>query len=179
MADAIKSNSLMNAHLLQRSAEIITDIFDKSRWALLLTPVFLFFQTYIFNDFDYLKWLVVLMSLDTALGFGLALIRREIDKDKFGDILLKIIVYSSCLIVGHVLENFTVSGDTIPGGNYMKVLIYVAIIIKEAISVLNNAGKISKRLVPQFILARLKDFDETGDFKNFNDPPKPKQDESK
>ncbi|SEJ15559.1 Bacteriophage holin family protein [Cyclobacterium xiamenense] len=169
MADAIKSHSLMNAHLLQRSAQIITDIFDKSKWAFLLTPVFMFFQTYIFNDFDYLKWLVVLIALDTALGFGLAIGRREIDKDRFGDILIKIIVYSSCLVVGHVLENFTVSGDTIPGGDYMKLLIYVAIIIKEAISVLDNAGKISKKLVPQFILARLKGFDETGDFKNFKD----------
>jgi phage-related holin len=163
MADAIKLNRSMNPHLLQKSAQIIVDIFDKSKWAFLLAPVFLFFERYIFNDFDYLQWLVVLIALDTALGFGLAIMRREIDKDKFGDILIKIIVYSSCLVVGHVLENFTVSGDTIPGGNYMKMLIYVAIIIKESISVLENAGKVSKKLVPKFILARLKGFDETGD----------------
>ncbi|MFO7825432.1 MAG: phage holin family protein [Cyclobacterium sp.] len=178
MAHAIKSQR-MNAHLLHRSAEIIIDIFDKSKWALLFTPILFFFQTYIFNDFDYLKWLVVLISLDTLLGFGLAISRREIDKDRFGDILIKIIVYSSCLVVGHVLENFTVSGDTIPGGNYMKLLIYAAIVIKEAISVLDNAGKISKKLVPKFILERLKGFDETGDFKNFKDPSKPNQNESK
>lgn len=178
MAHAIKSKH-MNSYLLHKTAEIFIDIFDKSKWALLFTPILFFFQTYIFNDFDYLKWLVVLISLDTLLGFGLAISRREIDKEKFGDILIKIIVYSSCLIVGHVLENFTVSGDTIPGGNYMKLLIYVAIIIKEAISVLDNTGKISKRLVPHFILSRLKGFDETGDFKSFKDPSKNSQDESK
>lgn len=172
MADAIKLNSTMNSHLLQKSADIILDIFDKSKWALLLAPVFVFFERYIFNDFGYLPWLVVLIALDTGLGFGLAIIRREIDKDKFGDILIKVTVYSSCLIVGHVLENFTVSGDTIPGGNYMKILIYVAIIIKESISVLENAGKVSKRLVPKFILARLKNFDETGDISNLTKTPK-------
>jgi small basic protein len=158
-----KSHRLMNIHVFQQTRDILVDLLDKGKWAIITIPLFTFFQTYIFNDFDYLMWLAVLVSLDTVLGFGLAIFKREVEKEKFGDILIKMIVYSSCLIVGHVLENFTVSGQTMSGGEYLKFIIYIAILIKEAISVLTNAGKVSKKLVPVFILKRLKGFNETGD----------------
>ncbi|GAB2993806.1 hypothetical protein GCM10027284_08720 [Cyclobacterium sediminis] len=181
MAQAIpQTHRIMNLHVMQQTKGILVDLLDKGKWAIITAPIFLFFQTYIFNDFDYLMWLAVLVSLDTVLGFGLAICRREVEKEKFGDILIKMIVYSSCLVVGHVLENFTVSGRTMTGGEYLKFIIYIAILIKEAISVLTNAGKVSKKLVPVFILKRLKGFNETGDLtqltQNFtSDEKKPEQ----
>ena len=67
------------------------------------------------------------------------------------------------------------------GGDYLKFIIYAALLIREAISIFENAGKISKKLVPVFILNRFKGFNETGDFtqltQNFTsqDEKKPEQ----
>lgn len=155
--------------LITKSCEIAVDLMDKGKYSLIASPVIIFLQKYIFADVEFLKWLVVLMVLDTVLGFVTAFKRKEVDPEKFGDILLKILVYGSCLIVGHVLENFTVSGSTIPGGQYMKMLIYVSILVKEAISIFKNLGKISKNFVPKSILKRLKAFDNSGDFKDLTD----------
>lgn len=172
----------MKSHLLSRTLEMSADLLEKGRFGLLLSPILIFLQKYIFADMEFLKWLVVLISLDTLLGLGGAICRKTVDRERFGDILVKIVVYGSCLIVGHVLENFTVSGEPIQGGHYMKVLIYCSILIKEAISIFNNLGKISKNLVPIAILKRLKAFDDSGELKDLDpaqDEEKPKNDGKK
>lgn len=150
--------------LSHRAVELAGEIVEKSKWALFFAPILIFIERYIFSDWEFLIFLIVLMCLDTLLGFGYAFWKGQISPSKLGNILVKIVVYGSVLVVGHVIENFRVSGETIPGGGYFKMVIYTAVIIVEGLSIIRNAGKLNKKFVPLFLLKRMEGFNETGDF---------------
>lgn len=161
----------MTDSLTHRAAELGGEVLEKSKWALFFAPIIVFIERYIFSDWEFLVFLVVFMVLDTGLGFGYAFWKRKISTGKLANILVKIVVYGSVLVVGHVIENFEVSGETIPGGVYFKMTIYTAVMIVEGISILRNLGKINKKFVPLFLLKRLEGFNETGDFNDLTGNP--------
>lgn len=150
--------------IAQRTGEVAGEVLDKSKYGLIAAPILIFVERYIFSDWPFLIFLIVLIVLDTLLGFGYAFWKRSISPGKLAGILVKFVVYGSVLVVGHVLENFEVSGSPIPGGLYFKMTIYAAVVIVECISIFKNLGKINKKLVPKFILKRFEGFNETGDF---------------
>lgn len=159
----MKKLSLIDS-VYQKSAHLAEEVADKSKWSLLFAPFVYFFERFIFNDWNFLQFLAVLVAVDTLLGFGHAVYRKEVNVSKAGGLLIKAIIYGPILILGHVFENFEVSGNRMEGGYYLKVLFYTGLIIVEGISIIRNAGKISKKLVPKFILKRFEDFNESGDF---------------
>lgn len=124
----------------------------------------IFVERYVFSDWPFLIFLIILISLDTLLAVGHALHRWTFSPRKLSGILVKFVVYGSVLVIGHVIENVEVSEKNIPGGIYFKMVVYAAIIFIEATSCLKNLGKINKNLVPLFILKRFEEFNETGDF---------------
>lgn len=157
--------------LAHRTAEVAGDVLDKSKYGLIAAPLLIFVERYIFSDWPFLIWLLVLIVLDTALGFGYAVSKWQVSPGKLAGILVKFVVYGSVLIIGHVLEKFEVSGENIPGGIYFKMTIYAAVMIVESISIFKNLGKINKKLVPKFILRRFEGFNETGDFNELTGKP--------
>lgn len=150
--------------LTHRAAEISGELLDKSKYGLVAAPVLIFIERYIFSDWPFLIFLSVLIVLDTLLGFGYAVRVGNISTGKLAGILVKLVVYGSVLVVGHVIENVEVSGNQIPGGIIFKMTVYGAVVIVEGISIFKNLGKINKNLVPKFILKRFEGFNETGDF---------------
>jgi hypothetical protein len=154
----------MKEYLYRQITHLTNEVADKSKWSLLATPVVLVIERYIFNDWNFLKFLAVLILLDTALGLGYAIYRWQVSASKFMGIIIKAVIYGPVLILGHVFENFEVSGQPMEGGFYFKVLFYTGLMIVEGISILRNLGKINKKLVPAFILKRFEGFNETGDF---------------
>ncbi len=160
--------------ILQKSAELAHEVADKSRWGIFFAPILIFIERYIFSDWPFLIWLLVLIVLDTLLGFGFAVSRRQVSPGKLAGIFIKFVVYGSLMILGHVLENFKVSDEAMPGGYYFKMVIYAGVIIVEAISIMRNLGKINKKLVPKFILKRFEGFNESGDFNELTGKPVPK-----
>lgn len=152
------------AFLFQKTAHLSQDVLEKTWWAVFFTPVLIFIEKYIFSDWGFLPYLLVLIVMDTLLGFGYAWRMKEISGQKFAGLFVKIIVYGPLMILGHVIENFEVSGVKMEGGFYFKFVIYLGIMIVEAISILKNLGKINKNLVPKFLLKRMEGFNESGDF---------------
>lgn len=159
----MKKLSLIDS-VFQKSAHVLEEVQDKGKWSILFAPFVIFFERFIFNDWNFLQFLAVLIFFDTLLGFGYAVYRRELSAAKGGGILIKGIIYGPILVLGHVFENFEISGNRMEGGYYLKVLFYTGLIIVEGISIIRNAGKINKKLVPKFILKRFEDFNESGDF---------------
>lgn len=163
-SDLIAMKVSMIDSLAHRAGEVASEILDKSKYGLIAAPLLIFIERYIFSDWPFLIFLLVFIVLDTALGFGYAFWKSTISPGKLAGILVKFVVYGSVLIVGHVLENFEVSGNKMPGGLYFKMTIYAAVVIVEGISIFKNLGKINKKLVPKFLLKRFEGFNETGDF---------------
>lgn len=153
----------MQDSLAVKAAELAQEVIHKTKYGL-MTAIVVFVERYIFSDWPFLIFLSVLVVLDTVLGFGYAVSQSEVNPRKFGSILVKIVVYGSVLVVGHVIENFEVSSIQIPGGVYFKITIYASVVVLEGLSIFRNLGKIDKDLVPKFLIKRFEGFNETGDF---------------
>ena len=132
-------------------------------------PVKELLNKYVFDDWDYLRFLLVLICVDTALGFYKAILEKKISPEGFGQILKKFIIYFAALICGHVLSTFTVSGSIQTGFGYLNNVIYCAVIIKESISLFKNIAKIDPGVFPDKIISLLEGFE--------NHPIKKKKDE--
>ena len=81
--------------------------------ALPLTPLAELFERYVFGDWEFVRFLVVLITLDTVLGFICHWIAHDISSRAFGMIVRKLLVYSSVMVLGHVMSQFSVGGEPV------------------------------------------------------------------
>lgn len=121
-----------------------------------------FISVYLFADFEFARWLAVLIVIDTALGVVEALRKGNISSKGFGMLIRKVMVYGIVLCVIHILTHFKVEGDKNSLFNWFTQIGYSALVVRESISILENAGRIAPNLLPPWILKRLKGFDKTG-----------------
>lgn len=136
----------------------------------LLAPLTKFINTYIFSDWDFLKFLFVAIAIDTLLGLYKSYLQHNISSKGYGMIIRKIIVYCAALICGNLMVKFTIGGKIEPGFGWIDNAVYSALIVREVISIFENIAIIDPSVFPSSILKRLKDFDTfTGQFKIKND----------
>jgi toxin secretion/phage lysis holin len=119
-------------------------------------------EKYIFGDWEYLTFLAILIVGDTILGFYWALKSKTITASAWGQIIEKLLTYFSLLIVCHILAEFTIAGRPVSLFTFAKYLGYSVLIVKESISILEHLARINKRLVPAWLLQKLKRFEKTG-----------------
>ena len=131
-----------------------------------VTPIIGFFEKYIFGDWEYLTFLILLIVGDTLLGVYLHWRNKSISADAWWKIGDKLITYMSLVIAIHILSHFTIDGVEVRALQWTKYLGYSGMIVKEAISIVTNVGKINSKLVPNALLKRLKDFDNKGNDTN-------------
>lgn len=141
---------------------------------LLLTGVLgflkLIVEKYLFNDWQFLSALFVLVMLDTALGVWKNLKTKSLSSRGFAGFFEKMGLYASFLIVTHVLITFTVNGKEVGVFAWIDNVFYSAIMVREAISILENIGTIKPDLIPAWILAYLKKFDASGKLSDLQNP---------
>ena len=124
-----------------------------------LAPITRFVNEYVFSDWDYLRFLFVIMAVDTLLGLYKAILAKDISSKGYGMVIKKIIVYSAALIATNVLVKFTINGATQIAFGWMNSVVYSAIIAREAISIFENIAVIDPKAMPKRLLKYLKDFD--------------------
>ena len=134
-------------------------------WSIPIGLIINLIEKYIFDDWQFLISLSVLVCLDTVLGFIKHLKFKTLSSSGFSKLFIKFIIYAAVLILTHVLKNYTVSGTVNILFSWIDGTMYSAIVIREAISILENAGAISPGLFPNWALEKLKQFDEKGFFK--------------
>lgn len=122
------------------------------------------FNTYIFNDWSFLIYLVILICFDTFLGVWKALKYGDLNSARFGGLVIKSVLYAIFLVVIHNLTNFSNNDITKAIFSWVEELCYAALLVREAISIIENIGAIKPDLLPVWILKRLKSFDENGKF---------------
>lgn len=122
------------------------------------------FNTYIFNDWSFLIYLVILICFDTILGVWKAFKYGDLNSARFGGLVIKSVLYAIFLVVIHNLTNFSNNDITKAIFSWVEELCYAALLVREAISIIENIGAIKPDLLPVWILKRLKSFDENGKF---------------
>lgn len=131
-------------------------------------PISEFFSRYIFDDWQFLIFLVLLISLDTLTGVIKAWKLKVVSSDGFVGVMLKTFVYAVFVIVLHIMESFSDKEAVQTAFNWVGTLGYSAVIVRESISIIENLGVIYPTAIPTWILARLKRFDSTGKLENNN-----------
>jgi len=120
------------------------------------------FEKYLFSDWQYLVFLVIMVAVDSVLGAYAAYKRQELSSKGWGKIIEKLLIYFSFLIMTHVLMFVTIAGQPITLLSWLDDTLFFAILIREAISVVENAALINPTLVPKWLLSKLKSFDNEG-----------------
>lgn len=117
------------------------------------------FERYIFSDWDYLKFLVVLIILDTVLGFIKHWLIKDVSSKAYGLIAKKLIIYSSVMILANVCRTFTIAGESQISLQWFSIFCCTMLMVRESLSIVENIEIICPGTFPLWIIKRLKDFD--------------------
>lgn len=127
--------------------------------ALPVSPFIEIFERYVFGDWEFVKWLVVMMFIDTLLGFVKHLIARDVSSRAWGMIAKKLIIYSCVLVLSHVMSNFSIAGQVVDSFVWFRYFACTALMIREALSIIENVEEICPGFFPVAIINKLKGFD--------------------
>lgn len=157
---------------MSQSHNLIIIMINKAFIAVALPLTFLthIFEKYVFNDWQFLIALVVVVAVDTLLGLVYHFKSGTISNEGFSKLFIKFILYSCVLILSHVLVSFKINGSENVFFNWVDDALYSAIMLREAISILEKTARISPGLLPKWILKRLKQFDESGNIQDLTNP---------
>lgn len=124
------------------------------------------FNNYVFSDWQFLIFLAVLVGVDTALGTYKAWKAKSLESRGWGRVIEKVLLYGSVLITTSALIRFPIAGTPTGLFDWADNVMYCAIMVREALSILENVAEIKPDLLPTWVLTRLKNFDESGNFKD-------------
>lgn len=121
---------------------------------------------YVYQDWEFAKWIAMAVIIDTLLGIAKHWIHQDISSEAFwAKFAKKIFVYMMLLITSNVLSNYTVNGHVVGATQWIGEYLCVVMLIREAISIFENVNAIMP-MVPAWLLKRLKDFNEKGEYIN-------------
>jgi len=119
---------------------------------------------YIYQDWEFAKWIAVAIALDTLLGMVKAFIHKDLSSEEFWRrFWKKIVCYLALLILSNILTNYTVGGEVVGATQWIGTYLCSYMLIREAISVLENVNAIVP-IAPRWLLERMKDFNEKGEY---------------
>lgn len=127
--------------------------------SLLITPFIELFERYVFGDWEFVKWLVVLVCVDTGLGFIKHWISKDISSKAYGMIGKKLIIYSGVLVLSHVMANFQIAGSPVDSFIWFRYFACTALMVREAISIVENVEEICPGFFPKAVIKKLQGFD--------------------
>ncbi|MCA8831965.1 bacteriophage holin [Hymenobacter pini] len=136
-----------------RMVETVTTGLVVSPWALLI-------RQYLFDDWQFLGFLMVLIVVDTITGVFRSWRQRQVSSRAFSRIFTKVLIYLALLVLAHVMTNFTVHGKVNVLFQWFDTFIYSAMMAREALSLLENLAGIEPTLIPKALLKRLAQFSE-------------------
>ena len=121
---------------------------------------------YLYQDWEFAKWIAVAVILDTVLGVIKHLLHKDASSEsffsKFGK---KIAVYIVLLILSNVLINYTVQGSIIGPTQWIGSYLCVFMMVREGFSCVENIQAIYP-IFPTSFVRRLKDFNDRGEYIN-------------
>ena len=121
-----------------------------------VTYVAQFLERYVFGDCHWVIYLAVLVVLDTLLGFVKHWITHTVSSRGWGDVGIKLLLYSTVLILGHVLGHVeTAAGSGTNSLAWFKTFSCIFLMVREAISIVENIEEIKPGFFPAWLVRRL------------------------
>lgn len=121
---------------------------------------------YFYRDWEFAKWICIAVTIDTILGVIKHFVYKDFSSEDFWTkFAKKIFIYIILLILSNILINYTVNGHVVGTTQWFGEYLCVAMLIREAVSVLENINAIYP-VLPPWILKRMKDFNDNGEYVN-------------
>ena len=134
--------------LIRAHTKLITQFADIKLWLWTagMTTGLAFIEQYIYRDWEFLKYLLVLVVVDLFTGV-LAAMKAKVAVTSFGfrRSVLKLIQYGVFLIVMHALGSFSINGEVQTIYHWISQAGYIFLIGIESKSILENLGKLDER----------------------------------
>lgn len=131
-------------------------------FAIPISPLVNWFEKYVFHDWEFVKYLVVLIIIDTLISWVYHIREKDFSSKGFGMILVKLFSYTALLSLGHILSSYTIQSNEVTTFTWINSLICTSLLIREGISIVENISKLNPNLVPTWLRKFLQDFDENG-----------------
>ena len=126
------------------------------------------FSQYLYQDWEFAKWIAVAIVVDTVLSVWKHLIHKDASSELFfSKFCKKIVVYILLLILSNVLSNFTVHGSVVGATQWIGTYLCVFMMVREVFSCVENIQAIYP-ILPASFVRRLKDFNDNGEYINQN-----------
>jgi len=111
---------------------------------------------YVVGECHWVVYLAVLMVLDTILGFVKHWISHTVSSKGWGDVGIKLLLYTTVLILGHTLGSAELAAGTGTGHlTWFKTFSCVFLMVREAISIVENIETIKPGCWPKWLISRL------------------------
>lgn len=133
-----------------------------------VTAVMAFFETYIYNDWKVITSIAIFVMMDTGLGLYKAVKYKNLSSLQFSQFFEKVIAYFCLLVISHHIGDYSANQIAEPVLNTIAGSLGLGILIREAISIVENIEIIRPGTVPKFFTDKLNLFNEKGSFDNSN-----------
>ena len=122
------------------------------------------FSQYLYQDWEFAKWIGVAIIIDTILSVWKHLLHKDASSEAFfGKFSKKIAIYILLLILSNVLANFKVNGSVVGATQWIGTYLCVFMIVRECFSCVENIQAIYP-IFPTSFVRRLKDFNDKGEY---------------
>ena len=122
------------------------------------------FSRFLFQDWEFAKWIAGAVILDTVLGLVKHLMLKDASSGSlFGKFGKKIGIYIVLLILSNILTNYTVQGNIVGATQWIGSYLCVFMMVREGFSCVENIQAIYP-IFPTSFIRRLKDFNDKGEY---------------
>lgn len=115
---------------------------------------------YVYQDWEFAKWIAVAITIDTILGVWKHFIHKDASSESFfSRFTRKIVIYIFLMILSNFASHATVVGPMQWIGTYLCVFMMV----REIFSIIENIQAIYP-ILPKNFVKRMKDFNDSGEY---------------
>ena len=119
---------------------------------------------YVYQDWEFAKWIAVAVVIDTFLGVWKHLIHKDASSESFFSRFgKKIVIYVLLLMLSNIATNATVGGTVVGPMQWVGTYICVFMMVREIFSCVENIQAIYP-IFPLSFVKRLKDFNDRGEY---------------
>lgn len=156
-------NLLNIIYLTIKKGGIPDKVMAYSLAAVLNIPFTFLVEKYIFNDWEMLGYITILLAADTVSGFVKHWKSGTVSSEGFSKFFTKLFIIAVGLVVTHVLTSISLERANETVGDYLQTLCYSTIVVYITISLVENLSDLSGgRFPPIWVRKHLKRFERTG-----------------
>lgn len=119
---------------------------------------------YVYQDWEFAKWIVVAITIDTILGVWKHLIHKDASSESFfSRFTRKIVIYIFLMILSNFASHATVGGTVVGPMQWIGTYLCVFMMVREIFSIIENIQAIYP-ILPKNFVKRMKDFNDSGEY---------------